>query len=527
MEPEPELEPEPDAAAMSRAESSLALEAGARRQQHFIHDPAACVTNEKLTPAFLAGPVGEWDRNGVLYDIATEGGTSEWVNPHLAGRVVAAWSSQEFVGRSCPETFVSSPSEQPKWSVTKDLVNSWVRVDLGSLRRLRVAHYALRTESWGGGVVGNRDLRSWQLQGSAHEDGPWVMLRRHENDDTLDRQKCPVASWPVENAGAWRYLRVLQTGLNAHGNKQLSCSGVEFWGVLSTLDDTLVSALEEQRKACMDVLQQWSVPSSTDSPRASVTGLVRSVMHGGLGGVQRWTRDIAEAQPEELEATVRNYPAAAKVKNERCELPLHTALRLLDATQESSADTLVLLLRAFPDAAREREMLGRLPLHLAVRPAIQMVERFLGKCTLGPPGTLWPTRFLRALIEAYPAAVQKPDINGQSCLANAVSSRAPAETVQLLFANHPQAAEYSQDVSAQRATACGSCIDHYLLSLDDERDGPRVVAVAAKGRSLADKPSLFLFRAYCCLPARFKLFVFHESGIYRTISCPLSWCTIV
>jgi hypothetical protein len=34
--------------------------------------------------------LGHFDKKGVLHHIATEGGTSEWVNPHTAGRVVAS-----------------------------------------------------------------------------------------------------------------------------------------------------------------------------------------------------------------------------------------------------------------------------------------------------------------------------------------------------------------------------------------------------------------------------------------------------
>ena len=203
----------------------------------------SCGINPAIKPKLGAGPVGEWDRGGVLYDIATQSGTSEWVNPHAAGRVTAAWSSsQDFMGRSSASSFVSGPCEQPRWSVTKGVAGSWMRVDLGPLRRLAVRHYALRTESWGGGLVGNRDLRSWELQGASHEEGPWVALRRHVRDETLDRQRQPVGAWGVAasaveaevgRGGGWRFLRVVQTGPNAYGNHELSVSGVEFWGTLS------------------------------------------------------------------------------------------------------------------------------------------------------------------------------------------------------------------------------------------------------------------------------------------------------
>jgi hypothetical protein len=259
---------------MSQQHSSSMLEIrlmSADAAQTFVF--RGCGINTKLKPAFGAGPVGEWDHDGVLYDIATEGGRSAWVNPHTGGRgVVAAWSSQDFKGRSAHESFVSGPQEQPRWSVTKDLPESWMRVDLGSLRRLAVEHYALRTESWGGGLVGNRDLRNWELQGAACEDGPWTMLRRHDNDEALDRQTQPVASWAVEGAAAWRYLRVLQTGFNAHGNNELSCSGVEFWGKLNEVAElkTLRVSFETKGRGRMSAQVEVVPEPQLESQQESV-----------------------------------------------------------------------------------------------------------------------------------------------------------------------------------------------------------------------------------------------------------------
>eukprot|EP01048_Picozoa_sp_COSAG05_P034223 COSAG05_NODE_14177_length_405_cov_0.915033_1_plen_124_part_01 len=36
---------------------------------------------------------GDFDRGGVFYHIATEGGTAPWVNPAAVGRVAVTWSS--------------------------------------------------------------------------------------------------------------------------------------------------------------------------------------------------------------------------------------------------------------------------------------------------------------------------------------------------------------------------------------------------------------------------------------------------
>ena len=70
----------------------------------------------------------------MLHHIATEGGTSAYVNPHSAGRVVASWSStdsgsvEDFVAGPWPRTACHTRSER----------NSLMAVDLGAGRQLVV-----------------------------------------------------------------------------------------------------------------------------------------------------------------------------------------------------------------------------------------------------------------------------------------------------------------------------------------------------------------------------------------------------
>eukprot|EP01047_Picozoa_sp_COSAG01_P022080 COSAG01_NODE_1301_length_10829_cov_20.185182_4_plen_526_part_00 len=174
---------------------------------------------------------GLFDKAGVLHHIATEGGTSSYVNPHTAGRVMASRSSQS-LGRK--EDFVARQS--PHSSFTQNVPNSWMAVDLGAGRRLTVNHYALRH----GLDSGNHCLRNWELQGS--EDGAsWTVLRRHDNDTTMEEKGRFVAHWAVEGATtAYRHFRVQQHGANSgypgepgNGFNHVVCGGIELYGTLT------------------------------------------------------------------------------------------------------------------------------------------------------------------------------------------------------------------------------------------------------------------------------------------------------
>ena len=189
------------------------------------------------------GNLGQFDKKGVLHHIATEGGTSEWVNPHTAGRVVASRSSH---GYGTVARFVSGPDEQPEISCTGRYANSWMQVDLGSTRALVVTHYALRSDAH----PNPPKLRSWQLQGAAGGEGPWTTLRQHDavlfmtmsvdntlrldDDRSLAQQKRSVAAWAVEGVEtAYRVFRILQHGVNSSGYNELTCGGIELYGRLT------------------------------------------------------------------------------------------------------------------------------------------------------------------------------------------------------------------------------------------------------------------------------------------------------
>jgi hypothetical protein len=172
---------------------------------------------------------GMFDTAGVLYHIATEGGTSPWVNPHAAGRVVASLSSKGYGVDDA--SFVQYGVCRAHY--TKSQPNSWMAVDLGAGRRLAVNHYALRYGSPSVARVCAYALRNWELQAS--QDGAeWTTLRRHDNDRTMEAKGYFAAQWAIEGATtAYRHFRVHQHGRNLHGTEELLCNGIELYGALT------------------------------------------------------------------------------------------------------------------------------------------------------------------------------------------------------------------------------------------------------------------------------------------------------
>ena len=175
---------------------------------------------------------GKFDTSGLLHHIATEGGTSEWTNPHEAGRVAAALSEMHpQPDRGCgPPSFVSGPA-QKLMNYTSRKPNSWMAVDLKAGRRLIVNHYALR--NCRGANTSKWTLRNWELQGADRLDGPWTTLRRHDDDQTIGQEaKSFAAAWAVEAAQPFQVFRIHQHGQNAADGDGLACAGIELYGTL-------------------------------------------------------------------------------------------------------------------------------------------------------------------------------------------------------------------------------------------------------------------------------------------------------
>ena len=188
----------------------------------------------------------DFDSNGLMFYIGSNGGTCPWVNPCRHNLVAVASSDGVKLPYGKLEDILSRDAS-PRNCHTKDKPHSWFAVDLGV--RILVRRYTLRHARG----YGTSALRNWELQGS--KDGAlWHRLIQHVQDESLG-QPGSCASWEVppvpgdedspRDTQGWRYIRILQTGPNAAGKDYISLSGFELYGVvLSTYSEGLGHGLE-------------------------------------------------------------------------------------------------------------------------------------------------------------------------------------------------------------------------------------------------------------------------------------------
>ena len=172
-----------------------------------------------------------FDTNGVLYHIATAGGTRPYANPHDSGEVIATVSSSPNLPRSPMfgklSGFVQHTHPSSVIYFVSQGLNPWMAVDLGEGRSLRPTHYCLRSDQHAG-----HKLRSWRLEGSNGGE-EWTPLRTHMNDTSLAQTAMSVAGWPIEGIeGAFRHFRIILAGVSSNGTEMLMCTGIELYGLL-------------------------------------------------------------------------------------------------------------------------------------------------------------------------------------------------------------------------------------------------------------------------------------------------------
>uniref|UniRef100_A0A1A9V2A8 E3 ubiquitin-protein ligase n=1 Tax=Glossina austeni TaxID=7395 RepID=A0A1A9V2A8_GLOAU len=187
----------------------------------------------------------DFDEEGLIYYIGSNGKTCEWVNPAQYG-LVQVTSSE---GKTLPYGKLEDILSRDSISVnchTKDNKKAWFAIDLGVY--IIPNAYTLRHARG----YGRSALRNWMLQGS--KDGVnWITLVTHTDDKSLvepgSTSTWPIVCAPDENQG-FRHVRVQQNGRNASGQTHyLSLSGLEIYGrVVSVCEDIGKGAKEAEAK---------------------------------------------------------------------------------------------------------------------------------------------------------------------------------------------------------------------------------------------------------------------------------------
>jgi hypothetical protein len=166
----------------------------------------------------------DMDENGLFFFLGTSGKQRNWENPVVGEKVLTFCSSvssgkvEELAGREL------------NGFRTKNEINSFVGVDLGEGKMLRVTAYTLKN-----GNSTSNTMICWNFQAS-NNGSDWVSLDRRNNRQAQDlkylREKGKTSTWGVAlQERGYRFFRILMTDKNLADNHMLSLSCFELYGL--------------------------------------------------------------------------------------------------------------------------------------------------------------------------------------------------------------------------------------------------------------------------------------------------------
>ncbi|XP_053697436.1 E3 ubiquitin-protein ligase Ufd4 isoform X2 [Sabethes cyaneus] len=187
----------------------------------------------------------DFDENGIVYYIGTNGKSTEWVNPAQYGLVTVTSSEGKQLPYGKLEDILSRDSVSVNCH-TKDNKKSWFAIDLGMY--VIPTAYTLRHARG----YGRSALRNWMFQMS--KDGlNWVTMLTHTDDKSL-AEPGSTCTWPIEcpaeEQQGYRHVRIHQNGRNASGQTHyLSLSGFELYGKVTSVCEDMGKAAAKENEA--------------------------------------------------------------------------------------------------------------------------------------------------------------------------------------------------------------------------------------------------------------------------------------
>ncbi len=196
---------------------------------------AVCVASNDWRAANLSLPytiltyASNGDTNGILYWLGTSKGTLGWSNPNVSGNCVIVNTALSFGSSSDLSNRASND-----WN-TQNIANSMVGVDFGPFAALICNKYTIRNRV----SASSESLRNWKLQGTNSVASntvtdwnlaTWTDIDTRTADATLNANDV-WGAWTVSGTpAAYRYLRILQNGVNSSGTNYLCMGEFEFYG---------------------------------------------------------------------------------------------------------------------------------------------------------------------------------------------------------------------------------------------------------------------------------------------------------
>ena len=172
------------------------------------------------TPAKELTYINDGDTNGLFYWLGTNKGTQAWLNP-ITSNYLTFSSDPIEVGTSSLLV-----DREPSNFYTIDTPNSVITFDLGQSLKLLLKGYLLRNRN-----VINYYLRNWQIRGSNYNIN-WDVLDTKTNNTTLQNINQFYYVTVAENSSNYRYIQLIQTGVNSSNSNNLCLGEIELYGVL-------------------------------------------------------------------------------------------------------------------------------------------------------------------------------------------------------------------------------------------------------------------------------------------------------
>lgn len=172
------------------------------------------------------------DLNDVFYFIGRNDGVDPWVNPYPTF-IDTLFSSLQGGNLLNPTDRIASGDPG-----SNNVANSWLTFDLGASRTLVLATYSILNRL----SDGTRALRNFKVRGTntvasfdntGIDGASWTDIDDRVADTTMSTVANTWATYVVGSTpSAYRYIQLLQTGVNALGDDYLLLNEVQLYGVL-------------------------------------------------------------------------------------------------------------------------------------------------------------------------------------------------------------------------------------------------------------------------------------------------------
>lgn len=165
--------------------------------------------------------------DGIFGYIGTRGGFSMHHNPALE----TAWTPAYYTATQSSTWSIGAADKATDGdysdagaSHTTNEIGAWWKADFGAGHTMTLTHFGMI-----GRLTSGYHPRNFTVQGS-NDDSAWNDLLVVTGDGPDGGTWYSAA---VAGAGAYRFIRILETGVNAHGDYYLVIGELEFWGTLT------------------------------------------------------------------------------------------------------------------------------------------------------------------------------------------------------------------------------------------------------------------------------------------------------